>query len=161
MPFSNEETHPAGIANPTVVRTLAVLPAAGAWDAAPTEIQCSGAWWLRLYFSYDRAVTAVAGSVDWFYEVSPYYADAAATGEAWFHGTLYVPGQLTSCRVVRSMAQQEIINYCSETEDTETFIGPPVHLGGCIERFRVTCREHGDVNNPGTVEIIAVLYARG
>ena len=61
------------VANPATMRATAALPAAGAWDAAPTEVACAGYEWMRLYFTYTRGEQAEAGSVAYRYEISPYY----------------------------------------------------------------------------------------
>ena len=162
MPLSNSQTYPTGQANPCVLRTWAVLPAAGAWDAAPTVGVVQGFWWARLYFAYQRVHPN--GTLEYYYDLSPFYADAGAGGsaQAWFHGSLYVPGKMTPCQLQHSMVQQEYISYCPATEDIETFISPPIHLGGCIERLRVFCRENVvSQAQPGYAEVTAVFYAEG
>ena len=163
MPLSNSQTHPTGQANPCVLRTWAALPAAGAWDATPTVAVVQGFWWARLYFAYQRSHDTL-GTLDYYYDLSPFYADAGAedSDQAWYHGTLYAAGKMTPCQIQHSMVQQEYISYCSTSADVETFISPPIHLGGCIERLRVFCREGSlAVGNPGHAEVVAVFYAEG
>ena len=163
MPLSNSQTYPTGQANPCVLRTWAVLPAAGAWDATPDVAVVCGFWWARLYFAY-RRTHAMLGSVEYYYDTSPFSADTGAggSGQAWFHGTLYVPGKLTPCETAHSTVQQEYISYCATGVDIETFISPPIHLGGCIERLRVFCRENiVTAAKPGWAEVTAVFYAEG
>jgi len=163
MPLSNSQTYPTGQANPTVLRTWAALPAAGAWDADPTVAVVQGFWWCRLYFAYQRQ-HPVQGGVDYYYDLSPFSIAALAGGstQEWFHGSLYVPGKMTPCRIQHSMVQQEYISYCATSGDVETFISPPIHLGGCIERLRVFCREDSVSQAvPGWAEVTAVFYAEG
>lgn len=165
MPFSNSLTHPTGQANPCVLRAWAALPANNAWDATPAVAVVQGFWWARLYFAYRRTDDVLGGTLDYYYDLSPYYADASIdvglSGQVWYHGTLYVPGKLTPCQIAHSTVQQEFISYCSTSGDVETFIGPPVHLGGCIERIRVFCREGTLKASPGLAEVVALFYNEG
>lgn len=156
MPLSEMHAHPTGVANPVVLRATAVL--AAAWDAAPLEIPCAGFWWMRPYFTYQRG--NLAGAMDYYYDVSPYAANIAGV-EDWFHGSLYVPGDLAPCATVRSHVQQEYIRYCATSDDAETFVGPPIHLAGCIERIRMFCRESGNVDWLGTAQVVALFYIEG
>ena len=160
MPLNINAPYPTGVINPANLRVWALLPAANAWDAAPVEVPCQGFWWLRLYFAYQR--TGVAGTLGYYYDLSPYYALAGAPAAAreWFHGTLYVPGTLTPCQIVHSTIQQEWISYCSTSADVETFISPPIHLGGCIERVRVFCRENSAFA-PGRASVVGLFYVEG
>lgn len=146
------------IANPVTMRAAAILPAAGAWDAAPTEVACAGAEWMRFFFTYTRG--AATGAFEYYYDGSPYAVDVAGV-EDWFHGSLYVPGTLILCNDVMSLVQREYINYCATSANAETFIGPPIHLAGCVERLRIFCREAGVIGNPGTVHVVAAFYAGG
>lgn len=160
MALSNSHPHPTGQANPATARALAILLPAGAWDAAPEEIPCSGFWWVRLYFVYQRGAEDNDGAIDYYYDTSPYSADVAGV-EDWYHGTLYAAARLAQCVLNRSMVQQEIISYCAEGNNAETFHSPPIHLAGCVERLRVFCREIGDAGNPGTASVIACFYREG
>ena len=162
MPFSNSQTHPTGQANPCVMRTWAVLPASPNWDATPTVAVVQGFWWARLYFVY-RRLHDTLGTLDYYYDLSPFSiaANAGDSAQEWFHGTLYVPGKMTPCQVQHSMVQQEYISYCSTSANIETFISPPIHLGGCIERLRIFCREGAALAVPGWAEVTAVFYAEG
>ena len=162
MPLSNSQTYPTGQANPFVARAWAALPAAGAWDAAPTVAVVQGFWWTRFFFAYRRA-HAVLGTLEYYYDLSPFSADAGAgaSAQAWFHGTLFVPGKMTPCEDQLSMVQRGNTSYCATSGNIETFISPPIHLGGCIERLRVFCRERGAIGMPGHAEVTAVFYAEG
>lgn len=163
MPLSNSQTYPTGQANPCVMRTWAVLPAANAWDATPNIAVISGFWWARLYFAYQRQHPN-QGALEYYYDLSPFSIAALAgdSAQEWFHGTLYTPVKMTPCRLQYSMVQQELISYCSTSAEIETFISPPIHLGGCIERLRVFCRENVvSAALPGYAEVTAVFYAEG
>ena len=161
MPLNINHPHPTGLANPAVVRAWAALPAAGAWDAAPEELPVQGFWWVRLYFTYQRGLEDVQGELAYYYELSPYATDALANNEAWFHGTIYAPGTQVPCAITHSWVQQEFMTYCATTNDAETFISPPIHLGGCVERFRLFCREDHNLPNPGSAEVIGLFYVEG
>jgi len=154
--------HPVAVQNPVEMRAFAALPAAGAWDAAPTEVACAGFWWCRFYFAYRRG--GAVGAVDYYWQVSPFAAthpDAAAATAEWFDGTVYMPGDFTSCTDIHSGAQNEYITFCSQSAAVETFIGPPIHLAGCVERIRVYCRERGDQGTPGSAGVLGVFYVEG
>jgi hypothetical protein len=158
MALSISHSYPLGFANPVTVRAAAALPVGGTFDAAPTEIACAGAWWVRLYFTYTRA--AAGGALSYRYEVSPYAADVAGV-EDWFQGTLYAAGALNPCSDAVSFVQAEEIRYCSTSADAETFVSPPIHLAGCSERFRLACRESGTPIQPGDAHVMAVFYVEG
>ena len=157
MPLPINQPHPV-IANPATMRAAAALAAAGAWDAAPTEVACAGYGWMRLYFTYTRG--AAGGSVAYRYEISPYYTNLAGV-EDWFQGTVYAPNPLTPCEDVCSEVQREFLIYCATSVNAEMFISAPIHLAGCVERIRIPCREYGDVDIPGDCHIIALFYSEG
>ena len=157
--LSISHPHPVGFANPVTVRAAGALPGAGAFDAAPTEVVCAGAWWVRLYFTYTRAVAT--GALTYRYEVSPYSADQVGV-EDWFQGTLYVPDDIDPpCFDTLGFVQREAIRYCSTGAGAETFVSPPIHLAGCSERFRLACAESGTPNVPGDAHVVAVFYVEG
>jgi hypothetical protein len=158
MALPNAFPHPSGVSNPVTLRAWAALPAANAWDAAPLAIPCPTFWWARLYFTYQRSVNAVLGTMDYYYALSPFSADALAPNEAWFHGTLYAAGDVVACAIAQSGVQQEFISYCSTSANAETFISPPIHLGGCVERLRVHCRQAPNQGAAGTAEVIGLFY---
>jgi hypothetical protein len=158
MALSHLQPHPVGFANPVTVRANAALPAGGAFDAAPTEVACAGAWWVRLYFTYERA--AAGGALSYRYEISPYSADVAGV-EDWFQGTLYAAGPVNPCSDALSFVQAEAIRYCSTGAGAETFVSPPIHLAGCSERFRLACAESGTPALPGDCHVMAVFYVEG
>ena len=148
-------THPVGFENPVTVRAAAVLTAA--WDAAPVEVACAGAWWVRLYHTYTRH--AAGGRFQYRYQVSPYHADQAGV-EDWFNGSLYVPDQVVVAVDSTSNVQREQIEYWATAAGAETFVSPPIHLAGASERFRLQARETGTTPG-GELHVIAVFYVEG
>lgn len=161
MALSISHPHPSGISNPVTMRAWAALPAANAWDAAPLEIACPTYWWMRLYFSYQRSEQAVLGTMDYRYAISPVSADALAPNEAWFYQTLYAAGDVVACTIGQSAVQQEFVSYCSTSAAVETFVSPPIHLGGCIERVRIHCRQAPNQGVPGMAEVLGLFYTEG
>ena len=162
MPLSNSQTHPTGQANPFEARAWSVLPATPAWDAAPEIAVVQGFWYARLYFAYQRQHDTL-GTLDYYYDTSPFSVAALAgdSAQQWFHGTLYVPDTMTQCEIQHSRVQQEFMSYCATSANIETFVSPPIHLGGCTERLRVFCREGVATLVPGWAEVTAVFYAEG
>lgn len=158
--LSISHPHPVGFENPVTLRAAAVLAAAGAWDAAPLEVACAGAWWVRFYFTYTRA--ALGGAVSYRWEISPYSANIAGV-EDWFQGTLYVPDDIDPpCEDVIGFVQRETIRYCSaDVAGAQTFVSPPIHLAGCLERLRLNCSETGTPLVPGDCHVVGVFYVEG
>lgn len=168
MALSPGQPHPVAAQNPTVLRAFAALPAAGAWDADPTVVACAGFWWCRFFFAYQRGVQAGAGSLDYYWQVSPWAAahpDVATADAEWFDGSAFMAGDMTQCQDIHSAVQNEFITFCSQGAAIETFIGPPIHLAGCVERIRLYCRESpgggGDIANPGSAYVLGVFYKEG
>ncbi len=60
-----------------IARASAVLPAAGAFDSAPTEFPVAGFESMTLYIEYTRG--AALGAMDWRVELSD-----AASGDSWY-----------------------------------------------------------------------------
>lgn len=162
MALSILSPHPVAVQNPIEMRAMAALPAAGAWDASPTVVACAGFWWCRLFFAYQRGEQASDGSLEWYWQVSPWSsAHADAEAPEWHDGTIYMPGNVTPCQDVHSIVQNEYMEFCSQGAAVETFIGPPIHLAGCVERFRVYCREGNSVGLPGQARVMGVFYTEG
>jgi len=138
------------------VRAAAALPAAGAWDATPTEIITAGLEQLTLYFTYDEAALATNGAVNFRIEYSPYYVDTAGV-EDWFPMPLYDAGALVPGADATSQMQRENVTYDPTVATPETW-PYPVALNGTVERLRVPCREIGDTDNPGECHVVGVLW---
>jgi len=139
-------------------RALAVLPPAGAYDAAPLELESGLMKWVTLSVTYIRG--AVNGAVDLMIETSPYNqaAEVPAGAQEWFTSTLYVAGAAPG--PVGSDVYEEFITYTS-TAATNAYTYGPIRLGGTIPRLRVSCRESGVVGTPGTCHITAYFAPYG
>lgn len=146
--------HPT-LTNPQTLRAAAALPAAGAWDAAPTEIVIAINRTVTLWFAYTRG--AAGGAFDFQIQTSPYGAVVAGV-ENWFDQSIYQPGAVGGGADVMSLIQREYIRYTATDANTEDFVYGPITLAGDIERFRVRAREAGDVDNPGTLHIVGTLF---
>lgn len=151
--------HPTGWANPQIVRASAALPAAGAWDAAPTELVSAYARWLSLHFTYTRG--AAGGAFDWQLEVSPYAvtANVPAGAAEWITQSIYAAGAVVQGADTQSYAQREYQTYGSQGAAAEDFVYGPVELAGNVERYRVRARESADgiVGTPGTLQVAGEL----
>jgi len=143
------------IDNPVTIRAAAALPAAGAWDVAPTEVACAGFNWVTFYFTYTRG--AAGGAMDFQIHVSPYSADLAGV-EDWFYQTIYGAGAVAAGADTTSNVQRELVTYGSTAAAAETFVYGPIRLDGTIERLRVRCCESGVPGTAGDCHIVAVFY---
>jgi len=132
-------------------RAAAALPAAGAWDATPTEMACPGFQFVTLYISYTRG--AAGGDMQFRIEANP---DAAAG--TWYRGGLYAAGAVASGGDSLSNLQREDVEYGSTAAGAETVIYGPLEIRGGMERLRVPCAESGAVGTPGTVSIEARFW---
>lgn len=128
-------------------RASAALPAAGAWDAAPTEMACPGFESCTLYISYTRA--AAGGDMRFRIDVSP-----NSTGTVWHRASIYAPGAVASGSDTVSNLQRDAVEYGSTAAGAETVVYGPLDIRGS-ERLRVACAESGAVATPGTVSIEA------
>ena len=151
------DPYPKGWANPQVVRASAALPAAGAWDASPTELVSDYVRNLTLHFTYTRGAQAAAGAFDWQLEVSPYSSVALVpTGASeWVTESIYAAGAVALGADTQSRVQREYQTYGSQGADPEDFVYGPIDLGRNVERYRIRARESadGDTGTPGTLQI--------
>jgi hypothetical protein len=150
------QSHPVGWTNPLTLRASAALPAAGAWDAAPTEFSVAGAENLLLSFTYTRG--GAAGAVDWQIESSIYAvaANAPAGAAEWVTEAIYAAGGVVAGADTGSLAQREYQTYTATGAGAEDFTFGPISLGG-LERLRIRARESGNAGAPGTLSIAGVL----
>lgn len=155
LPIHN--AHPV-TENPVVLRVRAILPAAGAFDAAPLEFAVAGFHHCLLYVTYDEDAGGANGAVTLRPEVSPYAADVVAPQESWFRAALYAAAVIVAGADAVSPVQREDIRYQATAGPAETFVYGPLNLAGCTERLRVPCAESGAPGNPGVCEVVAVLY---
>ena len=152
------QAHPRGWANPTTARASAALPAAGAWDAAPTEFFTSGADTMRLHFTYTRG--AAGGAFDFQVETSIYSTVnlvPAGAGE-WADPSVEAVGAVAAGVDTQSLVQDGYDTFTSSGAGAETFTYGPIQLNGTIERVRIPCRESGVVGTPGTLIVVAEMY---
>lgn len=151
-------THPPGWVNPVTLRASAALPAAGAWDAAPTESSVMGADHIALNFTYTRG--AAGGAFDWQLWVSIYAVagNVPAGADEWVAESLYAAGAVVPGADSTSTAQRELESYTATGAAAESFVFGPIQLLGTIERVRVRARESGVVGTPGTLAIVMEVY---
>lgn len=147
-------SHPPGWTNPVVLRASAALPAAGAWDAAPTESPLAFASGLTLAFTYTRG--AAGGAFDFQIEISPYavVANVPTGASEWITESQLAAGILAAGADVQNRVQREYQTYQATGAGAEDFVyvmDLPTH----IERIRVRARESGVVGTPGTLQITA------
>lgn len=134
-------------------RASVPLPAAGAFDSAPTALACPGFDFLTLYFTYTRG--GAGGAFKFKIEVSP-----DSSGSVWHQAALYSPGTVTPGSDTGSTTQREHITYQSTGAGAELFVYGPVEMGGTVERVRIVAAETGAVGTPGTLKIEARFGAR-
>jgi hypothetical protein len=148
---------PRGYTNPVTLRASAALPAAGAWDTAPTESPVANADNMTLSFTYTRG--AAGGAFDWQLEVSIYAvtANVPAGASEWVTESLYAAGAVAAGADTTSLVQRELQSYTSQGAGAEDFVFGPIVLDRTIERVRVRARESGVVGTPGTLSIVAEI----
>jgi len=134
-------------------RAAAALAAAGAFDAAPLEIDTTGMDVLALYVTYTRA--GAGGAVDLQPEFSPRSVDAAGV-EDWFQATIYNAGAVAAGVDTASLLQREDYTYQATGAGAETFVYA-LKLNGAVERVRIPCAESGAVGTPGACHIVGRL----
>jgi len=132
-------------------RVAAVLPAAGAFDAAPLEMPCPGFEHVTLFISYTRG--GAGGDMQFRIEANP-----DSTGGTWHRAGLFSPGAVASGADSLSNLQRESVEYGSTGAGAETVIYGPLELYGGVERLRVACAESGAVGTPGTAGIQARFW---
>lgn len=143
-----------GLVAQQTVRASAALPAAGAWDAAPTELFISGADVVTIQFGYTRG--AAGGAFDFQLQTSIYAVAAnvpAGAGE-WADGMAYSVGVVAAGVDTASAMQAEYVVCQATGAAQEVFQFTLQALGGTVERLRIPCRESGVVGNPGTLAIV-------
>ena len=151
------DSYPRGYANPVNLRESAALPAAGAWDAAPTESSSANVENMSLTFTYERG--GQGGAFDWQLWTSPYAvaANVPTGAEEWAAESLYSAGVLAAGSDVGSEVQREYQTYEATGAGAESFTYGPIALEGTVERVRVRARESGAAGTPGTLQITAEM----
>lgn len=140
-----------------IIRARAALPAAGAWDPAPVEINTSGANFVLLFLDY--LAGAAAGAVDVQLQAAPNSVDGGGAEPDWYPLTLFAPGAMVAGTDITSLVQREVINYnaVAAVPEVETYCIGPIELRSCVERLRLRARETGAVLTPGTLGVWASL----
>jgi hypothetical protein len=153
-----DRPYPVAWANPVTLRAWAALPAAGAWDATPTEQNVAGAGSILLTFSYTEG--AVGGAFNWQLQASPYSVAAlvpAGTGE-WGDESLHSMGAVVGGADTQSLVQAEYQTFDPTGVAIETFVYGPIELDHTVERVRIPCAESGVVGTPGNCAIVMTVY---
>lgn len=142
--------------NPVTFRASAALPAAGAWDATPTEQNVAGASALRLSLTYTRG--AAGGAFEFQVESSIYavVGNVPAGASEWVTEPLFEVDTIAAGTDAVSLVQRESVSYTSTGAGAEDFFMMPIDLAG-IERIRIRARETGVVGTPGTLSIVGEL----
>lgn len=151
------DSHPVAWVNPVNLRASAALPAAGAWDATPTEQNVAGADFVTFHFTYTRG--AAGGAFDWQLQTSAYSvaANVPAGAAEWVNESVYDAGVLAAGADTQSRVQREYQTYQATAAAAEGFTFGALELRGTIERIRIRARESGAVGTPGTLQIAATL----
>ena len=151
-----EMGYPVAWVNPVTLRASAALPAAGAWDATPTEQNVAGASSLRLSLTYTRG--GAAGAFEFQVETSVYSIAALAPAGAaeWVTQALFEPDTIAAGADAVSLMQRESVSYTATGDAAEDFFPTAIDLAG-IERVRVRARETGNAAAPGTLSIVGTL----
>ena len=149
-------SYPVAWVNPEILRASAALPAAGAWDATPTELNVFGASTVTLSFSYTRG--AAGGAFDWQLWTSIYsvVGNVPAGAQEWVAESVLAVGAVAAGVDTQSLAQRDYQTYTSQGAAVEAFVFGPIELAG-VERIRIRARESGAVGTPGTLQITGEL----
>lgn len=151
------DSYPKGWQNPIIARASAALPAAGAWDASPTECVSAYAHRALILVTYTRG--AVNGAVDVALQVSPYSGATLvpAGAQEWIEASVLSVGGVVAGADTRSREQMEYITFQAVGAAAETVQLGPIEIGGTVERIRIPARESGVVGTPGTCQITIEL----
>jgi len=133
-----------------VARASAALPAAGAWDAAPTAFFTSGMDYARIVCTYTRG--AAGGAFEMAIQTNGF-----STGTAWERTTLYDPAAVALNTDSQSNIQREGLEYGATAAAAESVTYGPLALLGTVEQMRIAARETGVVGTPGILAIQVFL----
>ena len=136
---------------PVVARAAAALPAAGAWDVAPLELQASWDGSIMLYFTYTRG--GAAGAFRWRIEACP--DEPAVT---WYRSSIYEAGIVAPGGAdVMSRIQREEFEYIATGAAAESFVVGPIRTDDGARYMRFPAAEVGNVGAPGNLAIDIML----
>ena len=143
---------PVNYRRPVIARAVAALPAAGAWDAAPLELQVSWGVNVTMYFTYTEG--GAGGAFRWRIEVCP--DEPAVT---WYRSSIYEAGVVAPGGAdVVSLVQREEFEYDTTVlAATESFVYGPVQISDGARYLRIPAAEVGNVGAPGTLAIDVML----
>jgi hypothetical protein len=153
LPYS--DPYPRGYENPIILRASAALPAAGAWDATPTETSVAGGENMTLSFTYTRG--GAGGAFDWQLETSIYAVAANVPTDAaeWVTEYAHTQAVVAAGADTTDSVQRELHSYQATAAGAEDFFFGPIALEKNIERVRVRAKESGATGSPGTLSIVA------
>jgi hypothetical protein len=155
MPGFDAQANANMISALALLRTRAILTAAGAYDVAPLVVPCIGFREAMLFIDYDENAGGIAGAMDFYIEYSPFSLGTAVTD--WFMMSVLDIGAVAAGAVTTNLIQSALVRFTPVGAATETFVYGPLHLGGGIERIRFNSREIGQVGFPGTVGAYALF----
>ena len=133
-------------------RASAALPAAGAWDAAPTELACPGFGKAIFTFVYTRG--AAGGGFDWQFQLSLFSVVGLvpAGGAEWMEQSAFAPNPVVLGADDQIDHATAYSRFTSQGAAAESFV-VTLDLDEGVERIRIPAREHGAVGTPGTLQI--------
>lgn len=133
-----------------VARAAAALPAAGAWDATPTEIVTAGMDRARVVATYTRG--AAGGAFEIAIETS-----GDSTGTDWERTSIYAGAGVVINTDTTSGVQREGLEYGATAAAAENLTIADLAINGTVERLRIYARETGVVGTPGTLALQVFL----
>lgn len=137
-----------GVAASQTARASAALPASGAFDTTPTEMNVSGFHYAMFYLTYTRG--GAGGDVQFKIEASP-----VGAGDHWYSIGTSSAGTTSSGADTVGNVQRGEVEYGSTGAGAEKFTYGPIALGGCVERLRLVAQESGATGTPGTLAALA------
>jgi len=156
-----------GIDSVQLARTWAALPAAGAWDDDPEEIECAGAEWATIWARYQQGDESSGGGFSIRCDASPYTRDAGLEivgNQVWGRTVIKQLDLVTFASDSAAWFQREgTITYGATGADAEDIlVGLSVFMGAA-QRLRIAAREaaDGDTDEPGSLELTVVLGSTG
>lgn len=140
------------ISEPVVTaRASAALPAAGAFDASPTEFSVAGFSFLSMYLTYTEG--AVGGSVGTLIEFSD-----VSSGGNWYRESLQDQDPTVAGGANTVVPIQTIVRVFDPVGvAAERIKIGPIPLQRNVERVRIPANEIGITATPGTAEIKVLL----
>jgi len=154
--MTSEHLYP-GVVPIQEARANAILLPAGAWDAAPLELDIRGANDLSILFTYTRG--GAAGAFDFMVEVSPWLvnADAPAGAAVWYQTVEYEAANLVAGADSQSRIQREYFTYLAVGGGAEAGLYGVIKLGENASRVRISARESGNIAAAGTLQASIII----